>query len=116
MRRRAGVRPPHGREWRAKGGFVSSAGRIPPGPRWAMTARIPTLAKALPAGRVRAGESGREQGSDHKNKAGIAGRLARRTGSGRAQATGAVEAGFAAIGEALAGARTCVSRGPGRSR
>lgn len=36
------------------------------------------------------------------NKADIAGRLAGRTGLGKAQAAGAVEAMFAAIGEALA--------------
>ena len=67
-----------------------------------MTARIPTLGKALPVGRVRAGESSREQGSERMNKADIAGRLAGRTGLGKAQAASAVEVMFAAIGEALA--------------
>jgi len=82
--------------------FVVSTGRIPPGLQSAMTGRNPTLGKALPAGRAGAGESGREQGSECMNKADIAGRLAGSTGLGKAQAAGAVEAVFAAIGEALA--------------
>lgn len=77
-------------------------GRIPPGPQSAITARIPTLWKALPIERTRAGESGREQGSECMNRADIAGRPAGRTGLGRAQAASAVEAMFAEIGEALA--------------
>ena len=86
----------------ANGQFVVSTGRIPPGTQSAMTARIPTRGKALPAERVRAGESGREQDSECMNKADIAGRLAGSTGLGKAQAADAVEAVFAAIGEALA--------------
>ena len=70
--------------------------------RFAVRRLLPFADASSGQGRMSPGEYGREQGSECMNTADIAGRLAGWTGLGEAQASSAVEAMFAAIGEALA--------------